>query len=139
MHRYLQLISTTVALLLVSLPAAFAETGVACDEISWQPEVLANFEDIDKACKEVVVRDGNSYVHFEVELIRVFSNGDMKVLMRLQDGTRVERMFNESSGLRVLSHSGKTAFHVRELDKGDTLDVYIPVRWVQVAMLEQES
>ncbi|MFQ5634285.1 MAG: hypothetical protein ACE5G3_03005, partial [Gammaproteobacteria bacterium] len=107
--------------------------------INWRPQILAGFEDIDRACQEVVVRDDKRYVRFEVKLLRVMNDGNVKVSMPLADGTRVERVFHAPSDFHVLSHSGKTSFHLEQLSRGDILDVYIPESRIVAAELGESS
>ncbi len=120
------------AAMLCTYPAAAEET-VGCDDVNWTQQVLLQFEGIDQACQEVVIRKGNRFVRFEVEFERATANGDVYVLMKLQDGSRVERVFPAPRDFHVLSSTGKTDFNMHELVRGDILDVYIPMSFVVAA------
>jgi len=127
--------STLLGFVVAGLSAcpAFGEDVVGCDEVEWKQQILLIFDGIEEACQEVVIRDGNSYVRFEVEFDRATVDGDVFVLMKLQDGTRVERVFPAPRDFHALSSSGKTNFAMRELARGDVLDVYIPMSRVVAA------
>lgn len=136
--KYQSVLLSLVLTSLGLLPAFGADTR-ECNEINWRPQILAGFEDIDKACMEVVTRDDKSYVRFEVKLVRLLSDGNVKVSMRLQDGTRVERVFHAPSDFQILSHTGRTTFNFEQLNRGDILDVYIPLSRIVGAKLGQET
>ena len=118
-------LTLTLAVTGLAVSSVWADEKIGCEDINWTPQVLAGFEDIEKACQEVVVRNDRRYVRFEVKLVNVESDGNMEVLMYLQDGSRVERVFHAPSDFQVLSRSGKTTFNVEELVAGDVLDVYV--------------
>ena len=104
---------------------AFA-TEAGCDSVDWKPQILAGFAGIDQACQEVVDRDGKRYAHFQVKVVKMLSAGKVRVRMRMNDGSWVERMFFAPKDFEVLSASGRTTFDIREMRAGDILDVYIP-------------
>jgi len=106
---------------------SLSEESFGCDDIHWKQQLLVVVDDMEQACQEVVVRRGESYVRFEAEFVRLSSDGDAQVLMVMQDGTRVERSIRAPSDFHVLSYSGKTNFHLRDLSRGDILDVFIPL------------
>ena len=112
---------------------AYGDDVVACDEVIWEEQILLHFNGIEEACQEVVIRDGNQYVRFEVKFIRATIDGDVHVRMKLQDGTRVERVFPAPKALNVSSSSGMTNFAMHQLERGDVLDVYIPMSRVVAA------
>jgi hypothetical protein len=113
---------------------AYGDDVVECDEVIWEEQILLHFDGIEEACQEVVIRDGNRYVRFEVKFVRATVEGDVYVRMKLRDGTRVERVFPAPKDLSVASASGKTDFAMRDLTRGDVLDVYIPLSRVVAAM-----
>ena len=133
MDRQYKLVLLSVAISGLALSQPVLAEHETCDGIDWNPQILERFAAIDKACQEVVVRDGKKFVHFEVKLIRTKANGDVTVQMKLRDGSRVEGTFFAPRDFHVLSHSGRTAFHMNELSRGDILDVYIPQSRVESA------
>ncbi len=116
-----QYISLLIALTITGLglsPAIKAQ-DVSCDAIDWKPQILERFQGIDQACQEVVVRDGKRFARFEVKLIRVRPNGDVKVRMTLRDGSRVNRTFYAPLDFRVDSYSGRSRFIIKQLVPGE--------------------
>lgn len=101
-----------------------------CDDIQWKQDIVKRFEGIQSACQEVVVRNGDAFVRFEVEFVRVLTDGGVEVLMTLQDGRRVKRVFEAPEDFQAESNSGMTDFHMEELVPGDMLDVFIPANRV---------
>jgi hypothetical protein len=123
-----QYISMLLALTIagLGLSPAIGARDVSCNEIDWNPQILERFQDIDKACQEVVVRDGKRFVHFEVKVMRVWTNGNVEVRMTLRDGSHADRTFYAPLGFRVDSYTGRTKFRFAQLDSGEHLDIYIP-------------
>ncbi len=133
-HQY---ISVLLALTITGLglsPTINAQ-DLSCNEIDWKPQILERFQDIDQACREVVVRDGKRFARFEVKVIRVRTNGNITVQMTLSDGSRVDRTFYAPDDFRVVSSTGRTKFRMREISPGDILDVYIPESRITSARL----
>ena len=113
-------------------------SDVTCDDIDWNPQILERFKGIQDACREIVVRDGKSYARFEVTLISAEKDGNVLVNMRMRDGSMVEGAFYAPADFRVNSASGQTTFQVKELSRGDVLDVLIPASRITDASLGQE-
>ena len=123
--RYISvLLASVVSGLAFSPPVSAGDD--ACTGIDWKPQILERFAGIDQACQEVVLRDGKTFVRFEVKLIRARADGNVTVQMKLRDGSRVRGTFFAPRDFQVVSHSGQTTFHMNELSPGDILDVYIP-------------
>jgi len=127
--------STLVGFAIAGLCAfpAFAEDVGGCDEINWKQQILSDFDGIEEACLEVVLHKGIRQARFEVEFDHVTAAGDVAVMMKLKDGARVERVFPAPSDFHAQSNTGKTDFAMRELAKGDVLDVFIPINRVVAA------
>ncbi len=77
----------------LGLSPAIAAQDASCNEIDWKSQILARFQGINVACREVVVLGGKRFARFEVKLIRVWPNGNVGVQMTLRDGSRVDRTF----------------------------------------------
>ncbi|MFW2406024.1 MAG: hypothetical protein ACN4GT_14730 [Gammaproteobacteria bacterium] len=131
-NRYTSIMSIIVTAGLCATPA-IGEEVVGCDEVDWKQEVLLQFDGIEEACQDVVIRDGARYARFEVIFHRARANGDVHFSMRLRDGTRVERAFPAPKDLFVSSPTGNSEWSMRELERGDVLDVYIPLSFVVAA------
>ena len=111
-------------------PPVLAE-DVTCGDIHWKPQILERFAGINDACQEVVVRDRKNFARFEVKIVRTRTDGNVTVLMRLRDGSRVEGTFFAPRDFEVLSKSGQTTFRIKELSPCDVLDVYNPQRRIK--------
>jgi len=136
--QYISLLATLVISGVAFAPPVFAGDD-ACTGIDWNPQILERFAGIDKACQEVVLRDGKKFVRFEVKLVRARADGNVTVQMKLRDGSRVRGTFFAPRDFQVLSHSGQTTFHMNELSPGDILDVYIPQSRIDSATLGEGS
>jgi hypothetical protein len=130
--RYTWILVGIITTALCSTPA-IGEEIVACDEVNWKEDVLLQFDGIEEACQDVVIRDGTRYVRFEAVFRCAMASGDVHVSMRLRDGTRVERTFPAPRDFLVSSSNGKSEYAMRELERGDVLDVYIPISLVVAA------
>ncbi len=97
----------------------------SCSEIDWKPEILERIQDIDRACQEVVLRDGKWFARFEAKVKRVRANGSIEVKMILRDGSRVDRIFYAPADFRVVSNTGRK-LRRNQLVRGEYLDIYIP-------------
>lgn len=121
----------------LSVSPTFAGNGDGCDQIDWKEQILVNFAGIEQACQEIVVRNGHKYVRFEVEFVHASTRGDVDVLLSMRDGRTVARTFSAPASFEASSSSGKSSFHMRDLSRGDMLDVYIPIsRVVATAHVE---
>jgi hypothetical protein len=107
----------------------------SCSEIDWKPEILERIRDIDRACQEVVLRDGKWFARFEAKVKRVLENGSIELQMLLRDGSRVDRIFHAPDDFRVVSHTGRTNFRRTQLVPGEHLDIYIPESRITVTPL----
>lgn len=112
---------------------AVGEESIGCDEVDWKQQIIISFDGIEEACQEVIVRKDERYVRFEVEFVRALSDGNVEVMMTLQDGSRTARTFPAPKSFRALSSSGKTDYRMQELDRGDILDVFVPLSRVVVS------
>ena len=113
-----------------SVTSAIGQEIVGCDEINWKERVLLEFDEVEEACQDIVIRDGARYVRFEVVFRSAMANGDVHVAVRLRDGTRVVRNFPAPSNILISSRDGEFLYAVRDLEWGDALDVYVPINLV---------
>ncbi len=119
--------SMAVGLLAACLGATAAIAGSPedCAAIDWKPDILARFQDIDRACQEVVEREGRSYVRFTVEFVRRHNDGGIEVLMQRRGAEPVRRIFSAPATFSVDSPTGLSDFKFAELERGEILDVFI--------------
>lgn len=132
MKKSLKAIAATLvtcgAMFLVAAPAS-AQMTMPCGEIEFTGRVLSQFPDATRFCREVVEKDGEMYALFTAEFLR-------------RSGSRAELRFkNESGGYhdetiwidvpegQRVKINGRNLY-VRQLERGDELDIYLPPdRW----------
>ena len=113
--------------LVVGSFAAGASEPTRCDQIQWPDSVLERYPDADKACRAVIVRDGVRYVKFTARFVRTDADGNVFVKVRLPDGSTGPRAFKAPQYLDVQSETSRSSYDFRELERGEILDVFIPV------------
>jgi len=106
-----------------SLAKAFtANNAENCTQIVWSQETLAKYPRIAVACKEVVKKDGRTFVKFEGPVTRVARGGeeiDVKFNPRFDPLT-----LTPPEGMEIEVSGRKTP--VSRLRPGDTLTFYVP-------------
>jgi hypothetical protein len=106
-----------------SLAKAFtANNAENCTQIVWSQETLERFPRIAVACREVVTKDGRTFVKFEGDVTRVGRRGE-ELDVRFQRGTDPVRL-NPPAGMEIEVDGRKTP--VARLRPGDKLTFYIP-------------
>ena len=102
-----------------------------CLEIAWSAETLAKYPKIASACREVMQKDGKTYVRFDGEVKKV-SKGGTEVVLDVKGGNIVT--LNPKEGRTVYIAGKKTP--VKSLRPGDTLTFYIPEDRFTAAVME---
>ena len=106
-----------------SVDKSFTASGATnCAEIVWSPETLAKYPKIAVACKEVMQRDGKTYVKFEGEIKKV-SKGGEQVAVSFKEGADPITL-TPRAGASVYIDGKKTP--VSKLRPGDSLTFYVP-------------
>jgi hypothetical protein len=100
---------------------AFTATGTDCTQIVWSQEQLAKHPKIGSACKEVVQRNGKTYVKFEGEVRKVADKGQTLVV-EVANGDMLT--VNPPPDFTI-SIGGKPT-PVKTLRPGDMLTFYVP-------------
>jgi hypothetical protein len=100
---------------------AFEATGTSCEQVTWSQEALTKYPNIQKACKEVMQRDGKYYVKFEGEVERVSDRGQ-QVTVDFEGGDRLT--LTPPENLTVYMDGRETS--VTSLRPGDQLNFYVP-------------
>ena len=98
-----------------------ASPGDNCTQVVWSQEALAKYPKIAVACKEVMQRNGKTYVKFEGEVKKVANKGQ-DLYVDFGSGGK-GTLLNPKEGASV-NIDGKTV-PVRQLRPGDTLTFYI--------------
>jgi hypothetical protein len=100
---------------------AFEATGTSCEQVTWSKEAIAKYPNIEKACKEVMQRDGKFFVKFEGEVERVSDRGQ-QVTVDFEGGDRLT--LTPPQNLTVYMDGRQTT--VSNLRPGDQLNFYVP-------------
>lgn len=106
-----------------SLARAFtANNAENCTQIVWSQETLERFPRIAVACRDVVKKDGRTFVKFQGEVTRVARRGE-ELDVRFQRGTDPLTL-RPPEGMEIELDGRKTP--VSRLSPGDELTFYIP-------------
>ena len=106
-----------------SLAKAFtANNAEDCTQIVWSQETLERFPRIAVACREVVKKDGRTFVKFEGDITRVARRGE-EVDVRFQRGTDPVTL-RPPEGMEIEVDGRKTP--IARMRPGDKLTFYIP-------------
>ena len=111
---------------------SFTANGTTCGDINWSPEMLAKHPNIGSACREVMQKDGKTYVKFEGEVRKVAKEGT-EVTMKMK-GADQHIVLTPQPGKSVYIGGKKTP--VKSLRPGDELTFYVPEGRVTAAVME---
>lgn len=118
----------TVSLIggLAATQSAVAQGG--CGAVTFTGSVAAQFPEASNACLEIVTRENKQYAHFKGEIVSV-SGSQVRARFKLPNGEYSQTYsFTPKSGSRVRIAGQNYRFS--DLQKGQTLDVYVPPdRW----------
>lgn len=127
-------LSALLPVLALALPLQAAAQDVTCADIQWSPELRQQFPEIDEACQEVIVRDGQRFARFDATF-RDYrpSRGDVRLSFALPDNRSVTHVFRLDRNLRVKLNGREYTF--QEIPRRQELSVYIPERSMALATL----
>jgi hypothetical protein len=119
----------TSGVIFMAAPSAIAQQTYSCSDINFTGRVLSNFPDANRFCKEVVEKDGEMYAHFTAEFVRRSGN---QVELRFKNdsgGYHDETLWVDVPDGQRVKINGRNLY-VRQLERGDELDIYLPSdRW----------
>lgn len=116
---------TAVPLLALAMPAS----AVTCDEVEFTAEITDRFPSAKDACLEVVERDGQQYVHMKAELARTPRGNHGVFRFKHTDGSFGPTQAIDLDPSWRVRIQGRN-YRLRDLARGQELDVYIPPdRW----------
>jgi hypothetical protein len=104
-----------------SVEKSFTASGASCNQILWSREALAKYPNLTLACREVLQKDGKTYVKFEGTVQRVKDAG--KTLLVSFKGADTYTL-HPKEGLMVNIGGKQTA--MKDLQPGDTLTLFVP-------------
>ncbi len=112
----------------------FTATGQSCDQITWSKEALAAYPNIAEACKEVVERDGRTFVRFEGTVQRTANRGQ-EVTVDFAGGNQMTLTPPENLSLYMNGRRSSVA----SLRRGDQLNFFVPENRLAAHFYESEA
>jgi hypothetical protein len=125
MTRFLHASAVSVLCTIAAIAVSQAQT-VTCQNAQYDPEVLAKFPNIAKACSDILSKDGADYAVVKARLDRVDPSGRVSVRVKQPDGNYSKSIsIRPRSDLRVMV-DGKPA-RVTDLATGQEITAYVKV------------
>ena len=125
MTKFLRASAVGVLCTIGAIAVSDAQT-VTCQNAQYDPEVLARFPNIAKACSDIISKDGADYAVVKARLDRVDPSGRVSVRVKQPDGNYSKPIsIRPRSDLRVMV-DGKPA-RVRDLATGQEITAYVKV------------
>lgn len=118
-------------------PEVQAQT-MSCDDIRFTDQVLTQFPDAPNFCLDVVEKDGRPFARFNAEFVRRRGADQAVLRFRGPDGrlnSPVSVAVPEGQTIRV----GGRDRRLRDLQRGDTLSVYLPSDRFELAYADSEE
>ena len=132
MNRFLRVSAMSVICAIGAIAVSQAQT-VTCQNAQYDPDVLARFPNIAKACSDIVSKDGQDYAVVTARLDRVDASGRVQVRVKQPDGSYSKRIsIRPRPDLKVLV-DGKPA-RVQDLADNQEITAYVKVREPQIAL-----
>jgi hypothetical protein len=125
-------LTAIVMMLLVATPLAAQE--IACTDVKYDAEIMANYPEVHEACLDVVEDQGVRYVHLRA---RVLNNWISSMTIRYEhsDGTwGYLKTVTPPEGFTAIVNGVPTP--VEEIQEGTVMNIFVPEgRW-EVAMAD---
>jgi len=127
MSRLSSIVATLTALTaLGASQSTLAQT--TCADIVFIDQVLEAFPEAPSACLDIVERDGRTFAHFRLEVVRVRGR-EVRARFELPDQSQTDAYAFEPDASTQFRIGGQT-YRYYELDPGQELNVYVPSdRW----------
>ena len=132
MNRFLQLSAASVLCAIGAISASQAQS-VTCGNAQYDPEVLARFPNIAKACSQVISKDGEQYAVVKARLDRVDPSGRVGVRVKQPDGSYSKQISIRPRPDLKVKVDGKPAT-VRDLATPQEITAYVKVRAPEMAL-----
>jgi hypothetical protein len=137
MTRFLRASALGVLCTIGAIAVSDAQT-VTCQNAQYNPEVLARFPNIAKACSDIISKDGEDYAVVKARLDRVDPSGRVAVRVKQADGSYSKLVsIRPRSDLRVLVDD-KPA-RVSDLATGQMITAYVKVREPAIALAPADT
>jgi hypothetical protein len=137
MTKFLRASAVSVLCTIGAIAVSQAQTAT-CQNAQFNPDVLARFPNIQKACSEVISKDGQDYAVVKARLDRVDPSGRVHVRVKQPDGSYSKQIsVRPRSDLRV-QVDGKPA-RVSDLATGQEITAYVKVREPAIALAPADT
>ena len=132
MNRFLHASAMSVLCTIGALAVSQAQAAT-CQNAQYDPDVVARFPNIAKACSDIVSKDGEEYAVVTARLDRIDPSGRVQVRVKQPDGSYSKRVsIRPRPDLKVLV-DGKPA-RVQDLAENQEITAYVKVREPQMAL-----
>jgi hypothetical protein len=132
MNRYLRASAMSVLCTIGAIAVCQAQ-AVTCQNAQYNPDVLAKFPNIAKACSDIISKNGEDYAVVTARLDRVDPSGRVQVRVKQPDGSYSKRLsIRPRPDLKVLV-DGKSA-RVQDLAANQEITAYVKVREPEMAL-----
>jgi hypothetical protein len=120
--------------LLVATPLAAQE--IACADVEYDAEIMANYPEVHEACLDVVEDQGVRYVHLRAKVLNNWISS-MTIRYEHADGTwGLLKTVTPPEGFTAIVNGSPTP--VEEIQEGTVMNIFVPEgRW-EVAMADVE-
>jgi hypothetical protein len=132
MNKFLRASAISVLCAIGAIAVSQAQS-VTCQNAQYDPDVLARFPNIAKACSDIVSKNGEDYAVVTARLDRVDPSGRVQVRVKQPDGSYSKRIsIRPRPDLKVLV-DGKPA-RVQDLADNQEITAYVKVREPEMAL-----
>ena len=132
MNRFLRASAMSVLCTIGAIAVSQAQT-VTCQNAQYDPDVLARFPNIAKACSDIVSKNGEDYARVTARLDRVDPSGRVQLRVKQPDGSYSKQLsIRPKPDLKVLV-DGKPA-RVQDLAANQVINAYVKVRAPEMAL-----
>jgi hypothetical protein len=118
------LAAVTVAFAAMLFGVSAQAQTVTCDDLVFTGPLLSQFANANDYCLDVVQKDGRNFAHFEAEYVS-HSGSDVKLKVKDRVGGYSDTVSVQAPEGQRVKINGRE-LRIRELQRGDTLDIYVP-------------
>jgi len=137
MNRFLRASAMSVICTIGAIAVSQAQAAT-CENAQYDPDVLARFPNIAKACSDIISKNGEDYAVVTARLDRVDPSGRVQVRVKQSDGSYSKRIsIRPRPDLKVLV-DGKPA-RVQDLAANQEITAYVKVREPEIALAPADA
>mgnify|MGYP006283473125 CR=1 FL=1 len=97
----------------------------SCADMEWPDQIDSIYENVERACEEILEIDGVRYGRFEATFLSEHA-GEVTLRFPMPEGNSVVQTFRPPDDFRVRVDDKRMAFH--ELERGQAVTLLIPER-----------